>query len=153
MPDDRQSLRAETKVQAVIFVAIVLASISAVPQFYDRRWDDKVWLSAIVVFIVLPLLAGFFQTQPSRSLTFAIGILLSLCPLVFAVTDRLPQHFEKLRDSHFLATGATIIFMSAAWLAYSFRNRKWVVLAVAALTVLLASVTVCGLLWLIFYME
>ncbi len=101
--------------QAVVFVAILVAAVVAVPLFYRHMFNNSVWLGGMIAFIGLPLLAGILQTEPNRTLTLAVLLLLSLCPLVGIATDPLGARSEELRDGHFLATGAAIIFVSATW--------------------------------------
>lgn len=139
--------------QAVIFSVLYMAAMIAMPFLYSHRMDVVVWIGSAIAFVALPLFVGILQTKANYSLTRAAAVLLLLCPLIYAITDRLDVQFEKLRDGHFLATGATIIFVSAAWLTQSVRKRNWAALVVAIIGLIVASSAVCILLWFVMYLE
>ena len=142
------------RTQTVIVGVILAAAMIAVPLFYNHRMNAAAFIVGLFSFIGIPFFAGILQSTPNRTMLLVAGILLALCPLVYVVTDGLAVHFEKLRDGHFLATGATIIFVSASWLAYSFRSRKWpAMFSTAALATLAAATAVYVMLWMFIYFE
>jgi hypothetical protein len=125
----------------------------AVPFFYNHRMNDGVFVGGLLAFVAPPVLAGTCQKQAERSITQLAVILLLLCPLVYAVTDRLDVQFEKLRDGFFLGTGSTIIFVSAERLNSSYRSRRWLHAVAAASSLASATVAVFVLLWFVMYLE
>jgi drug/metabolite transporter (DMT)-like permease len=125
----------------------------AVPFFYQRRMNDGVFTAGIFAFAGLPLIAGIVQKHVHRSILPVAIVLLFLCPVVYAVTDPLAVEFEKLRDGYFLATGSTIVFVSAVWLASSFKSRRWATVVTAAFGLVSSAAGVFILLWMVMYFE
>ena len=142
------------RTQTVIVSVMLAAAMIAVQLFYSHRMNAAVFIAGLISFMGIPFLAGILQSTPHRTMLLVAGILLALCPLVYVVTDGLAVEFEKLRDGYFLATGATIIFVSASWLAYSIRSRKWpAMFATAAVAILSAATAVYVMLWMFMYFE
>ncbi len=125
----------------------------AVPLFYNHRINAGVFTGGTVTFIVVPFVAGTLRKQPVPSMAVTASILLLLCPMVYAITDPLAVQFERLRDVYFLTTGATIIFVSAMWLTYSFRSRKWIITFSTVAAMLSAATAVFVMLWMFIYFE
>jgi hypothetical protein len=123
------------------------------PFIYHHRQEGVVWIAGMIAFAAVPVFFGILQSQANYSLAVAAAILLLLSPIVYAATDPLDKHFEKLRDGHFLATGATIIFVSTAWLTHSVRERNWTAFAAATLASVVANLAVFVLLWIVLYLE
>ena len=88
-----------------------------------------------------------------RGITLAAATLVLGCPLVYAITDPLPVHFEKFRDGYFLATATLVIVVSAAWLAYSVRSQNWRIMLAATVSLLSGLTAVCVMFWMFTYFE
>jgi hypothetical protein len=142
------------RVQLAFIVVAILCAMLAVPFFYQRRMNDGVFTAGIFAFAGLPLIAGIVQKHVHRSILPVAIVLLFLCPVVYAVTDPLAVEFEKLRDGCFLATGSTIVFVSAVWLASSFnKSRRWATVVTAAFGLVSSAAGVFILLWMVMYFE
>jgi hypothetical protein len=139
--------------QAAIIAAVFIAAMLAVPLFYSEQSNSSFLLAGIGVFAAVPLLLGALQKQPNRSIARASLILFLASPLVYALADPLHQVFERLRDGYFLATSATIIFVSATWLAHLVRTRKWAGALAVTQLLLVAVGTQCIMLWMFIYFE
>jgi hypothetical protein len=147
------------RTQALTVIVIFTAAVIAVPQFYSLRTSADaspvgfVSIMGIVAFLGGPFLAGILQPNVNRTMLLATGILFSLCPLVSIVTNPLAIQFERLRDSYYLATGATVLFVSTTWLAYSFRSRNWLAMFAAVAALLFAVTAVFTMVWIFIYFE
>jgi hypothetical protein len=144
---------ADVRVQVAFIVVAVLCSMLAVPFFYDHRMNDGLFTAGMLTFVGIPSIAGIVQTRAHRSIALTAISLLLLCPLVYLVTDPLAVEFERLRDGYFLATGSTLVFACAIWLASSLRSRSAPLVAIAALGLLSSAFAIFILLWMVMYFE
>ena len=125
----------------------------AVPFFYGHRMDDRVFMGGLLAFVGTPLIVGILQKQAYRRVTLVAAGLVLLCPVVYAITDRLAVEFEKLRDGYFLGTSSTILFVSAGWLINSYRSGKSIHAFAAAFSLIAAAFSSVVLMWMVMYFE
>jgi drug/metabolite transporter (DMT)-like permease len=110
--------------------------------------NDAVFAGCFLAFSGIPLIAGFLHKHPDRYVALVAAGLVLLCPVVYAITDRLAGEFEKSRDSFFLGTFSAIIFVSAIHFR---KSGKWAwALGISAG---LAASSIAILLWMIMYFE
>jgi hypothetical protein len=139
--------------QAVILGAIVIAAIVAVPLLNNYRMSASAWVCSMIAFVGFPFVAGILQEKVYRPVTLAAATMVLVCPIVYVVTDRLAVQFERLRDGYFLAAGAAMIFICAAWLVHSARSQRRIARLTTASGLLVSGAAVDVLLWLVVYLE
>jgi MFS family permease len=139
--------------QVGLIVAFFVFAMIALPYFYGYRMNDLAFTGGVLAFIGVPLIAGLLQTRVRRPVMLLAAILLILCPVVYALTDRMSVEFEKLRDGYFLGVGIAIIFVAAAGLIESYKTGKRGRAVAASLCLASAAAAVSVLLWLVIYLE
>jgi hypothetical protein len=133
--------------------AAMLCAMIAAPYCYNHRMDRAVLFGTLWAFTVIPLIVGVFSKQAYRSVTLAALALLLLCPVVYAITDPLAKEFEQVRDGYFLAASSSMVLVSSAWMASSYRSGNWLRCLAAIFGGISSSLAVFVLLWMIMYFE
>jgi hypothetical protein len=132
---------------------LIIASFLAVPYLYTHRMEAPLFWASVLVFGVVPPVAGTFQAKPNWPITLFAATLLLACPLAYLVTDRMAARAEIFRDCFFLASFTTVAMIAGAWLSSSLRANRW---ALAAFAALCAALSACGawiLIALVLYLE
>jgi hypothetical protein len=73
--------------------------------------------------------------------------------VVYAITDPLAKEFEQVRDGYFLAASSSMVLVSSAWMASSYRSGNWLRCLAAIFGGISSSLAVFVLLWMIMYFE
>ncbi len=93
--------------------------------FLIANVNPKLFSVGVLIFIGIPLAIALVRKELKRSTVRMAVVLLILCPVVYAVTDRMDSEFERLRDVYFLVTGSMIVFVFAAWLTSAISTQNW----------------------------
>jgi hypothetical protein len=139
--------------RAILVCMVFLAAGLGVPLFYNHRMTALAFVAGITAFAAVPLLAGILRSEPDRIMTGWALLMIAFCPVVYVVTEFLDSQFERMRDSYFLATASTIIFLSATWVNYSAKLREWAILWAAIGVQLAATLAVLVMIWMFIYFE
>ena len=76
--------------------ALIVGSFLAVPYLYPHRMEAPLFWVSVLVFGVVPPVAGTFQAKPNLTITLFAAAILVACPLVYLVTDRMAARAEML---------------------------------------------------------